>query len=252
MTTPLHARVSEELRGRILRGDLPPGSPLPSEAQLCTEFGTSRGTVRAALQTLRHAGLITGGQGRPAQVRDTSLSQPFENLLSFSAWAEKAGRVPGQRTIELSRRAATPAVAQTLGVPDGTPVIDLLRVRLLDGEAVMLERASWRYDVGRLLFDFDPDSGSIYRHLLDAGVDLRTARHTMDAVAADPTDADLLGVEVGTPLLRERRAARDADGVVLECGDDRYRSDRVTFTFDNARPTAAGHAHDLRILKETS
>jgi GntR family transcriptional regulator len=252
VTTPLHARVSEELRGRIVRGDLPPGAALPSEAQLCVEFGASRGTIRAALQTLRHAGLIDGGQGRPPQVRDNTLSQPFENLLSFSAWAEKAGRVPGQRTIELARRGATSAVARSLGVPEGTPVVDLLRVRLLDGEAVMLERASWRYDVGRLLFDFDPDSGSIYRYLMDAGVDLRTARHTMDAVAADPTDAELLGIDLGTPLLRERRAARGGNGDVLECGDDRYRSDRVTFTFDNARPTAAGHAHDLRILKETS
>ncbi len=252
MTTHLHARVSEELRGRIVRGELLPGATVPSEAQLCAEFGASRGTIRAALQTLRHAGLITGGQGRPPQVRDNSLSQPFENLLSFTAWAEKAGRIPGQRTVELARRGATPAVAAVLDIPEGTPVVDLLRIRLLDGEAVMLERASFRYDVGRLLFDFDPDSGSIYRYLMDAGVDLRTARHTMDAVAAEATDAELLGIAPGTPLLRERRSARGGDGVVLECADDRYRSDRVTFTFDNSRPTAAGQAQDLRILKETS
>ena len=45
MATPLHARVSTELRERILRGDLQPGEPLPSEAQLCEEFGISRGRL---------------------------------------------------------------------------------------------------------------------------------------------------------------------------------------------------------------
>ncbi|MCL2542161.1 MAG: GntR family transcriptional regulator [Nocardioidaceae bacterium] len=252
MATPLHARLSAELRERILRGDFRPGEPLPSEAQLREEFGTSRGTVRAALATLRHAGLIGGGQGRPPVVRDTTLSQPFENLMSFSSWAERAGRRPGQHTLEISRRAASAAAANALGIDAGATCVDYLRVRSLDDEPVMLERSTWILDVGRLLFDFDIDAGSVYGHLLDSGVDLQTARHTMDAVPADETDAAALGVEVGAPLLRERRVARASDGTAIEYGDDRYRSDRVTFTFDNSRPTSVGLAHDLRILKEPS
>jgi len=254
MAEPLHARISAELRDRILRGELAPGSALPSEAQLREEFGTSRGTVRAALATLRGAGLIRGGQGKPPVVRDTTLSQPFENLLSFTSWAERAGRVPGQRTVELARRPASARIASHLATEEGAPVVELLRVRTLDGEAVMLERSSFVLEVGRLLFGqgFDPDQGSIYRYLLDAGVDLATARHTMDAVGADELDARHLEIPEGTPLLRERRLARASDDTPLEYADDRYIPGRVTFTFDNARPSAAGqHAH-LRILKETS
>jgi GntR family transcriptional regulator len=252
VATPLHARVSADLRERILRGDFQPGEPLPSEAQLCEEFGISRGTVRAALATLRNGGLIGGGQGRPPVVRDTTLSQPFENLLSFTSWAERAGRVPGQRTIEIARRGASDVAAAALEIRPGDPVVEYLRIRTLDGEAVMLERSTWILEVGRLLFDFDLDSGSVYRHLQGSGVDLATARHTMDAIGADATDAAAIAVAEGTPLLRERRVARDTDGRVLEYGDDRYRSDRVTFTFDNARPQSAGRTADLRILKEPS
>ena len=94
----MHARVAGELRGRIDRGELVPGAALPSEAQLCEQFGASRGTIRAALATLRREGLIDGGQGRPPVVRDVVASQPFENLVSFSAWAEQLGRTAGQRT----------------------------------------------------------------------------------------------------------------------------------------------------------
>ena len=74
----------------------------------------------------------------------------------------------------------------------------------------------------------------------------------MDAVAADETDADLLDIEVGSPLLRERRRATATDGTPLEYADDRYRPDRVTFTIDNTRPSAAGIRPDVRILKEIS
>src|SRR5215467_1520874 len=116
MCLPLHARGAAALRRRIGRGELVPGAALPSEAQLCDHFGASRGTIRSALATLRHEGLIDGGQGRPPVVRDAVASQPFENLMSFTAWAEQLGRAPGQRTIEVARRAVSGPAAHELGL----------------------------------------------------------------------------------------------------------------------------------------
>jgi GntR family transcriptional regulator len=252
MSLPMHARVADELRGRIDRGELVAGAALPSEAQLCEQFGASRGTIRSALAALRHEGRIEGGQGRSPVVRDAVASQPFENLMSFSAWAEQAGRTPGQRTIEVARRPVSGGAARELGLEPGTMAVDILRLRLLDAEPVMVERATFVEPVGRLLFDFDLNSGSIYAHLIAEGVDLRYARHTFDAVLAGELDSELLGIPAGAPLLRERRRATAADGTPLEYGDDRYRPDRVTFTIDNSRPTSVGLPRDLRILKETS
>lgn len=250
-STPLHTRVADDLRGQIVGGELLPGTALPSEARLCERYDASRGTIRNALATLRHEGLIAGGQGRPSTVRDNTMRQPFEQLLSFTAWAERTGLVPGQRTIELARRRADTLAAEMLEIDEGAVVIEVLRVRTLDGEPVMLERSSFIEEVGRLLFDFDIDDGSIYAHLTASGVDLHSARHTIDAVAADDTDADLLDIRLGSPLLRERRRATDATGMPIEYGDDRYRPDRISFTIDNARPSH-GIAADLRIIKETS
>lgn len=252
MSVPLHVQVASDLRDQIASGDLAEGVSLPSEAQLVQHYGASRGTVRAALQSLRREGLIAGGQGRPPVVRGSALGQPFENLLSFSAWVEGMGRRPGQRTIEIARRGASPEAAAALDLEPGAPVIEVLRVRYLDDEPAMLERASYIESVGRLLFDFDPDRGSIYAHLTKCGVDLHGARHTIDALPADDLDSELLEIEVGVPLLRERRRATTVEGVPLEYADDRYRPDRVTFTIDNARPTSLGMVSDLRILKESS
>lgn len=247
----LHASVAADLRARILSGELPEGASIPSESQLVQTYGASRGTVRTALQALRREGLIGGGQGRPPTVRAAVPGQPFESLLSFSAWARKIGREPGQRTVEIARRAAGDDVAAALGLAPEAPVIEVLRVRSLDDEPVMVERSCFVEAVGRLLFDFDPDAGSIYAHLADLGVELDRARHTIDAVAADDVDADLLGIEPGAPLLRERRRATAGDGTPIEYSDDRYRPDRVTFTIDNTRPGSLGVVAELRILKES-
>ncbi|MGW0178971.1 GntR family transcriptional regulator [Nocardia sp. NPDC003345] len=248
MAPPLHARVSTALRDRIARGELPPGAALPSEARLCAEFAASRGTIRTALATLRYEGLIAGGRGKPPVVRDRALGQPFETLLPFTAWARRIGRTPGQRTLEIARRGASATVAEALGIEEDAPVVELLRLRTLDGEPVLLERAAFVETVGRLLFDFDPDSASIYACLAERGVDLHAARHTIDAIGADPADAALLDIVPGAPLLRQRRRTLSAEGVPLEYADDRYRPDRVTFTIDNTRP--AGSGHELAVVED--
>ncbi|MCZ4077035.1 GntR family transcriptional regulator [Rhodococcus sp. H36-A4] len=247
MSLPLHSRVADALRAQIVDGTLPVGAPMPSEAKLCTRFEASRGTVRAALAALRNEGLIAGGRGRPPVVCDTAVGQPFETFMSFTAWAEAIGRTPGQRTLEIARRAATPLAAASLSLEAGTAVVDVLRLRTLDGMPAMLERSSFIESVGRTLFDFDPDSGSIYAYLIGQGVDLHEGRHTIDAVAATDVDAAHLDIDPGAPLLRERRRAVDLSGTPLEYADDRYRPDRVAFTIDNTRS-----AHDLRIVKEIS
>jgi GntR family transcriptional regulator len=236
---PLHRQVADGLRRQIATGALAVGDSLPSEAQLCAAYGVSRGTVRQALATLRAEGAIGGGQGKPPVVRARPIAQPFETLLSFSAWAHALGRTPGQRTIEVARRAASAEAADGLGLDDGDFVVAVLRLRLLDGRPAMIERTSFAERVGRLLFDFDPDSGSLYQHLTEQGVELAVARHVFDAVAADATDAELLGIPPGAPLLRERRRTTTPDGEPVEWSDDRYRPDLVTFTIENAQARSA-------------
>lgn len=240
--TAAHAAIAEDLRRRIVGGELAVGAALPSEATLCRTWGTSRGPVRQALAALRAEGLIGGGQGRPPVVRARAAAQPLETFLSFSRWAEAAGLRPGQRTLEVARRAVRGEAADALGLDAGVPVVEVLRLRLLDGVPAMLERATFVEPVGRLLFDADPDAGSIYAYLTERGVDLSRGRHTIDAVAAEPGDADLLGVAPGAPLLRERRLAGPADAAPVEYSDDRYRPDLVTFTIENSQSPAPGLA----------
>jgi len=231
----MHRRIADDLRARIVSGELGVGTALPSEAELCRAWRASRGTVRHALSALRTDGLIGGGRGRPPVVRGRQLPQPFDTLLSFSRWAHVLGRLPGQRTVEIARRPAGQVAADALGLDEGEPVVELMRVRMLDGLPSMIERTTFVESVGRLLFDMDLDQGSIYAYLTERGVQLVRARHVFDAVAADDTDSELLEIPAGTPLLRERRRATGPTGTPYEFSDDRYRPDLVAFAVDNAQ-----------------
>lgn len=252
MTTPLHVRIADELRAQIVSGAMPVGTALPSEARLTERFDASRGTVRTALAALQHEGLIDRGQGRPPVVRESAAPQSFESFMSFTAWAQREGHAAGQRTIEIARRPACGPAAEALSLAEGTPVIEVLRLRTLDGRPAMLERSAFPEEVGRLLFEFDPDASSIYAHLLGRGIPLHSARHVIDAVGADEVDAEQLEVPAGSPLLRERRRVLSPDGVPLEYGEDRYRPDRVTFSINNVLSPTPGSTPEPRILKESS
>jgi DNA-binding GntR family transcriptional regulator len=59
--------VVASLRARILDGKIVPGVRLP-ESELALEFGVARPTVRAAIQTLCHEGLLVRERNRSAHV----------------------------------------------------------------------------------------------------------------------------------------------------------------------------------------
>src|SRR6185437_1079062 len=58
-----YEQVAGVLHGRVVAGELEPGSRLPTEAMLATEFGVSRATVREALRQLDAQSLIRTSKG---------------------------------------------------------------------------------------------------------------------------------------------------------------------------------------------
>jgi GntR family transcriptional regulator len=229
----LHAAIASALRARIESGALLPGTAVASEAELSAEFGVSRGTVRQALATLRSEGLINGGRGRRPVVSRPTLAQSFDELISFSAWAESLGRVPDARTLALVRRPADRLIAAELDLEPGTQLFQYHRLRLLDGEPAMIEVSSFIEAVGRLLLDCDMDHASVYAQLGDRGVAFHEAEQTIAAIVATAEQASLLGVQRRAPLLEVRRRVRDPDGRPLEFSTDTYRGDYFAITIHN-------------------
>ena len=236
---PLHRRLADELRREIESGRIARGARLPSEHELARRHSVARGTVRQALSTLRAEGAIAIRRGARPVVLGPARTQSFSELQSFTSWARGLGELPAGRVVELGLRPASDDEADALGLEPGAPVLGLLRVRLLAGRPVMLERTAFLARVAALVVDADLAGGSIYEHLAQQGVQVAQARHVIDAIAAGTTDSRLLEIPRRTPLLRDRRVGLGSDGTPIEWSDDRYLPDAVAFGVDNAAAAAS-------------
>jgi GntR family transcriptional regulator len=81
MTTsqrPRYLRVAEDLVSRIVGGEYLLGDRLPTEADLCTVYGVSRGTIRGALDQLESLGMITRWPGAGTRVVATGPVEPYQ------------------------------------------------------------------------------------------------------------------------------------------------------------------------------
>ena len=60
---PAYLQLAIYLRGSIIIRQLPPGTPLPSEPELCERYKVSRDTVRRSMQVMREIGLAETRRG---------------------------------------------------------------------------------------------------------------------------------------------------------------------------------------------
>jgi len=230
----LYRKVAEDLKAAIAAGAYPPGALLPSEAELAERYSVSRGTVRQAFAALRADGVIASRRGARRVVIGGPRVQSFGELLSFSRWARAIGEEPGGQVMVLERRPATGAEAARLGLTGGVLVYSLVRVRLLSGRPVMIERAVYPEKVGALVAGLDLTVDSITERLEELGIAFTDAEHVIDAVAASAEDARWLEVRAGVPLLRERRSTTDRAGQPVEWSDDRYLGTATAFSVRNS------------------
>jgi len=230
----LYRKVAEDIKAAIVSGGYATGTRLPSESELAGRYAVSRGTIRQAFAALRADGVIASRRGARRVVIGGQRVQSFDELLSFSRWARAIGEVPAGRVISLTRRPATAPEAEVLALPGGSLVYYLIRVRLLSGRPVMIERGAFPDRVGALLADMDLERGSVLDRFEEHGIVFADAEHVIDAVPASAEDARLLGVRPRVPLLRERRYSTDQAGLPLEASDDRYLGSAVAFAVHNS------------------
>lgn len=224
---PRYYEIEQSLRGRV--AELQPHSPLPSEAQLCAEFGVSRMTARAAVQRLVQDGLVYRVPGRGTFVAAPRANRTAGHILSFSDEMRRKGRVATSRVVEKRRRRATGDEERRLGVDD---VVVLRRVRLADGKPLALERAVFPAERVSEALEANLERESLFEALVAAGLVPTSGSAALAAEAATPEDARLLRVRRGAPLLVERRLIHDQDGKPLEWTESRYVGARYGIDVD--------------------
>ena len=80
---PVYQQIMEALRGAVLKGELSPGSKVPSVRDLAAEAQVNPNTMQRALTELEREGLLVGGgtSGRRVTTDEAVLTAMRERIL---------------------------------------------------------------------------------------------------------------------------------------------------------------------------
>ncbi|MFD8302674.1 GntR family transcriptional regulator [Streptomyces sp. NPDC059690] len=226
---PLYFQLSQQLEAAIEHGALTPGSLLGNEIELAARLGLSRPTVRQAIQSLVDKGLLVRRRGVGTQVVHSQVKRPLE-LSSLYDDLEAAGQRPATKVLVNTVVPATAEVAAALGVPEGSEVHQVERLRLAHGEPM----AYLCNFIPPGLLDLDTaqlEATGLYRMMRAVGITLHSARQTIGARAATLVEAERLAEQEGAPLLTMQRVTFDDTGRAVEYGTHTYRPSRYSFEF---------------------
>ncbi len=229
-SVPRYRAIADALAGAIRSGALDVGGQLPSERELSAEYGVSRMTARVALKSLVDQGLASSVEARGYFVAASRIDQRLQTLTSFSEDMRRSGRRPSSIVLAARMVQAGADVAARLAVAEGASVYHLLRLRLADAVPVALEAAHIPDSLAPGLIDSaDFAAESLYATLKRRfGILPVEAEQSFEASAASASDAAILQVELGSPVLRMTRLSLAADGRPIEFVQSVYRGDRFT------------------------
>jgi DNA-binding GntR family transcriptional regulator len=224
---PLYFQVATRLQEQIEHGVLPVGGRLENEVELADRLGVSRPTMRKAIGYLVERGMLVRRRGVGTQIVHPKVRRPVE-LTSLYDDLAKTGRAPRTevRSFEVGR--ATDAVAESLGLPAGSEVSTIERIRYAGDEPLAIMHNAVPVAVVRLSAE-DLEGRGLYELLRAAGHVPRIANQVVGAKAASAVEARLLGDARGAPMLTMTRTAWDESGRGVEYGSHIYRANRYSF-----------------------
>ncbi len=224
---PLYYQLSQELERMIRDGDVLPGDRIDTEVELAAKLGLSRPTVRQAIQDLVNRGLLVRRRGVGTQVLHSQMRRSVELTSLFDDLTE-AKHSPTTTVLSLSIKPADEKLAEELRIPVGDRVLNLKRLRLMDGRPLAIMR-NWLPASLLTTTKEELETAGLYELLRNNGINLRIANQRIGAASATAAEARLLGVKQGTALLVMERTAFDDTGRVVETSSHKYRADSYSF-----------------------
>ena len=226
----LYFQLHRHLVDRIRAGEFGPGTPLPTEMELCRQYGVSRITVRRALDALADERLISRRRGVRTfvvepPVKSVALTGSLDEALSYGANLSL-------KLLSADEVRPSPLVAQALGLGAGDRVRRLEAVAFSEGEPFAHAEYFLPRAVSALFADADlqekvPVLRTIEQKL---GRRITRANQTVEPVIADRAVAGYLGTRPRAPLLKVVRTYFTDEGAPVKTDIVRYHPERYRYT----------------------
>jgi GntR family transcriptional regulator len=226
---PLYFQLFTVLNDAINRGLIPNGARMPSEKEISDCFDVSRITARRTLAELATKGLVVRHRGKGTFVQHGYSSEQI--VAPLGALTESLGDLGRDTTLAvLSKRMAMlpPELQQAFGLPEGTKVCQLVRLRSHRGRP-LAHYVSWTPMFKSSMPRRELEGAS--RVTLFEKYGLRIARMSrfLSAEGAAPDVARALGVSSGKPLLKLVRWSYDAEGRLQDHLTALYNTDVFSY-----------------------
>jgi GntR family transcriptional regulator len=254
--SPRYRALAETLRARIADGTHPPGSQLPTEADLATVFAVSRGTVVKAIDQLVAEGIVTKRQGAGSFVSMPSLHRRSARLISFTETVTAQGRHASQRLLQY--REAEEGEARAFGVTQ--PAVMLVRLRYVDGVPCAIHRSLVPSAVMGLLptamlgqlLQGGESNFSLYAAFEAAGLIVQRAAEHISARLATAEEAAALHVRRPASLIVVVRRSFGVEGQLIEAAEAIYHADYYSYDLELVRGAAHDAPHRLRLARDNT
>jgi GntR family transcriptional regulator len=152
------------------------------------------------------------------------------------------------KTLNHSIVPANEKVARWLEIPTGTKVFDIKRLRSINDAPFQLVTSYIPCDLCPQLEQVDLNNRSLYHYLeTECGLVIARGRRFIEAVAANETEARLLEIERGAPLVMLDSISFLENGRPIEYFHAVHRGDRARFEVELVRV----HSHEQSLPVDT-
>jgi GntR family transcriptional regulator len=216
-----HPDLARDLAQGIASGRFPVGSLLPTEMELCEQFGASRHTVRKALAELQDLGLVSRRKHVGTRVEATRPSAGFNESLASMEDLVQFGATHVRVVRKIDEVTADRALAKELGCPVGSRWLRISSLRL--DSARSSEPIGWTdvyvdaaYCELRTTVRKSPET--LISELIEKkyGRHIAEVRQTIEAVGVPAPLADELQAKPESPALKIVRRYLDQAGEMFE------------------------------------
>lgn len=226
------ADIYQDLRQKVENGVYAYQKLMPSENELTIAYNCSRNTVRRALRELIELGYVQAIQGKGVRVLYRPAPQSEFRIGGIETFKEAAQRNHLQaktRVLRIERCMCTAELARKTGFPEGEILWKIYRVRMLDGQPLILDKNLFRADLVPALTK-EIAQQSIYEYLEDIlGIKIVTSKRriTVERVTEEDRECLELG-DYNCVAVITSRTFND-NGIQIEYTISRHHPERFSF-----------------------
>ena len=205
---PLYEQLKKIIEQKIEQGDLEADDQIPSERELCEQYGVSRITVRQAINLAVNEGLLYRTHGRGTFVARPKIEQGLKNIHTFQQTLAAQGILASTKLLEAKFVPSDLFMSRLLETSMAEQVATLHLLGYGDEFPFVYYESYFSQQVGQTMFH--EAKQAIEKNIPFSTLDLYSKRmginpthveQTFESITSDLKISELLQIEPKSPIL---------------------------------------------------